>query len=122
MEDEAQTEHVTYGIVLGFHVLNVNYFRSNVSWSTTSDEKIFFSVCKFCQSIISNDTIEGIFVSEKQVLRLEISVHDFFVTHFFHSKEDAMDDSLDFVIFEFIFGLDFVMKTSSAKQLKDDVK
>lgn len=122
MEDEAQTEHVTDWIVFGFHVFNVDDFRGDVSWSTASDEKILFSVCEFGQSVIGNHAIEGILVSEKQVFRLEISVHDFLVTHFFHSQKDAMDDCLDFVIFEFIFGLDLVMKTSTTEELKYDVK
>lgn len=122
MENQAQTKHVTNGIVFSFHVLNVDNFRGDIPWSTTSDKKIFFSIAKFSQSIIGNNAIEGILVSEKQVFGLEISVHDFLVAHFFHSQKNAMDNGLNFVIFEFIFGLDLVMETSAAQKLKDNVK
>lgn len=38
MEDEAKTEHIANGAVLGLHVLNVDYFGSDVARSAATDE------------------------------------------------------------------------------------
>jgi hypothetical protein len=74
-------------LILGFHIFDVDDLRGDKARGTTSGEKIHLSVREFGESKIGNNTIESIFFSEKNVLRFEISVHDFFGVHVFESFE-----------------------------------
>jgi hypothetical protein len=74
-------------LILGFHILDVNNFRGDKARSTASGEKVHFSVRELSESKIGNNTVDSIFFSEKNVLRFEISVHDFFGVHVFESFE-----------------------------------
>lgn len=74
-------------MILGFHILDVDDLRGDKAGSATSGEKVHLSVRELGESKIGNNTIESIFFSEKDVLRFEISVHDFFGVHVFESFE-----------------------------------
>jgi hypothetical protein len=74
-------------LILGFHILDVDDLRGDKAGSTASGEKVHLSVRELGESKIGNNTIESIFFSEKNVLRFEISVHDFFGVHVFESFE-----------------------------------
>ena len=85
VKDKPKTEDVANRLILGFHIFDVDDLRGDKARSTTSGEKVHFSVREFGESKIGNNTIESIFFSEKNVLRFEISVHDFFGVHVFES-------------------------------------
>jgi len=60
MHDETETEHVTDRIVFGFHIFDVDDFRSDVARSTTSNEKILVNLRKLSETEVSNDQIPTI--------------------------------------------------------------
>jgi hypothetical protein len=64
MEDEAKTEDIANGIIFGFHIFDVDYFRSNISWSPTTNEEVLLSLSKLSQSKICDDTLPAAFGPE----------------------------------------------------------
>ena len=122
MEDESQTEHITDWFVLCFHVFDVDNFRSDVSGSTTSNEKILISIREFSKTEVSNYQVATSLLPEDKILRFKISVHSFFAVHLLETVQNGKDDLFDFMGFEFFFGFDFIVKKSSLKQLNNHVE
>ena len=48
VEDEPQTENIANGVVFGFHVFDVDDFRSHVAWSSTPNEEVLFGIRELC--------------------------------------------------------------------------
>ncbi len=113
MEDESKTEYITNWLIFSFHVFDVYHLRSNVSWCSTTHEQIFRFVRELREAEVSNNTLEGPLSSEQNVLWFEISMHDLFAMHFLEPTEYGVDGCFDFLRFEFVLGLYFIIKLSS---------
>jgi hypothetical protein len=105
VEDQAQTEEVANGLVFGFHVLDVDDFRGNVSGGAASDEQVLADGGELGQAEVSDDAVEVSFLSEEQVFWLQVSVHDVFGVHFSEAEQDASDDELGLGGLEFVLSL-----------------
>lgn len=82
MEDYPYAEQVTDRIILSLGVLQVYDFRSHIPRSSASHKhEIFLSVLG--QPKVSNHALEISLASHKDILRLQISMHDVTLMHGF---------------------------------------
>jgi hypothetical protein len=92
VENESQAEDIANGIVFGLHVLNIDYFWSNITRSSTSDKEILLCFSELSQPKVSNHTFPRTLSPEDQVFRFEIAMHDAFRMHFPQTLEDRVYD------------------------------
>lgn len=69
MEDEPQAEYVANGLVLSFHILDVDHLWSHIARSSTSDKEIILGISEFSQPEIGNHALPSTLCSEDEVLR-----------------------------------------------------
>jgi len=122
MENQTQTEEIADGLILGFHVLDVDDFGGHVAGGAAPDEEILADVGELCQTEIGDHAVEVSLLPEEQILRFEVSMHDVFRVHFPQAQKNASDDELGLVGFEFVLGLDFVVELTALQQLENDVE
>lgn len=90
VEDHPETEHIADGLVMTFLVLEVRDFRGDIARSATTDEDVVLDIGKSGQPEISNDALVTVFVSENDVLGLQVSMHDPLLVHGLDSVEEAL--------------------------------
>ena len=123
MENEAQAEHVTDGVILGLHVLDVDDLRSDVPRCTTPHKEVFVGIAEFSQAEVGNDALSPAIVgSEDEVFWLEVTMHGLLGVHFLQALKDGVDGESGFVGLEFVLGLDFVVELSSFQKFDHDVE
>ena len=105
MENQPQTEYVADCAVPSFHILDIYDLRSNVSGCTASDKEIFFKFGKLSQPVVSNNTVIAIPTPEKNVLWLEITMHNIFGVHLPQPLKHTLHHLLHLSTFEFLLCL-----------------
>lgn len=86
MEDQPKAEHVTYWLVFSAHIFDIDDLRSNIAWSTASNEEIIGLIRKFSKAKVRYYTVPASFLPEDQILRLKVTMHDLFGVHFLQTK------------------------------------
>ncbi len=113
MENDSNTKKVTDWVIFCFEIFEVNDLRSNVSWGSTSDKKVLLFVTMSGETKISNYTIVVIFVSQDDVFRFKIPVHDPLFMHVFKPLKQPLHHCLDLGRREFVLGLDLVVELAT---------
>ena len=122
MEDEPQAEDIANGLILGLHILDVDDLRSHVTRRAASDKQILLRVCELGQSEIRNRTLETTLGPEKNVLRLQVPMHDLLAVHFLETLQDGEDGSLDLHRPELVLRLHLVIQLAALEQLHDNIQ
>lgn len=121
MEDDSNTEKIANWVILSFQIFQVNDLWSHIARSTASYKQVLFFFAVGRKPKISNDTIIIIVFSQDDVLRFEISVHDFLVMHVLQSLKESFHDRFDLGRSELVFRLNLVIQLSTLQQLNLNV-
>lgn len=120
VEDDTHTEEIAYRFILRLSVFQINHFRCDVAWSSTSyKHKIFLGILS--QSKVSNNAVEVSFMPHQNVFRLQIPMHNVMLMHNLQAFKDTFHDHFDLSLSEFVLSLDFVVELSSFEQLNADI-
>ena len=120
MEDDSNTEQVTDSSVFTFGVFEINNLRSHISWSSTSNKHEFF-LHFLSKTKISNNTVKISLLSQKNVLRFQISMHYVKGMHHFQPLEDTFHHHFYLFLCKFMFGLHLIIQLSSFQKFNYDV-
>ena len=108
MEDDSNTEQITDSSVFAFGVLEIDNFRSHVSWSSASNKHELF-LHFLSKAKISNYTVKISLLPQKDVLRFQITMHYVKRMHHFQPLEDTFHHHFNLFLCEFVFGLHLVI-------------
>lgn len=76
MEDESQAKDIANGVVFGTHVFDIDDLRGHIPWCSASNEQVLRLVRELCQAEIGYHAVPIPLLSENQVLRLQVTMHD----------------------------------------------
>jgi hypothetical protein len=113
VENDSHAKQVTDGLILSLEVFQIHHFRSHVTRSSTTHEKVRVILAVLSQTEICNNAIIVIFLSKENILRLEVSVHNSMTMHDLQALEDTLHDHLDLTTCEFMAGFNLVIKLST---------
>ena len=77
MKDESQAEDIANGIIFGAHVFDVDHLWGHVPGCPASHEQVLSLVGKLSQAEISYHAVPIALFSENQVLRFQVTMHNF---------------------------------------------
>lgn len=82
MEDEAKTEDIANGRILGLHILDIDDLRRDIPRRAAPHEQVLLRIRELGQPVIGNHALVTITAPEQNILRLEVAMHDVLAVHF----------------------------------------
>ena len=116
VKDHTETEQVANRFIAGLQILEVDYFRSHITWRSTSHKHVVF-LAVLSQPEVSNHAIEISIFPQQDVLRFEVAVHDVVLMYNFKSFKNALHYSFGLMRGEFMLGLYLVVQLPAFEQL-----
>jgi hypothetical protein len=80
VEDDSDAENIADGAVLGLEIFEVDHFRGHITRRAAPDEHVVF-LAVLSKPEVSNNTIKISVLSQQNILRLEIAMHDALAVH-----------------------------------------
>jgi len=116
MTNYSKTEDVADGITFGLQVFEIDDLWCHVARRAAPHKQILWLICPSREAKVSNNAVVVIFLSEQDIFRFKVAVHDPFGMHVLQPHEQPLQNAVNLVVGELLLRFDLIVKLTALQQ------